>query len=113
MSAKPLAAGRLRHRIRIEAPSRTQDPDTGAMTTVWAEVATVAAAIEPLSANSFIAAQALKSKIDTRVVIRYRSGLNTTMRLVGSDGTIYTPRGFLHDMDSGRDYLVAPCSSVD
>lgn len=110
---KPLAAGRLRHRIRIEAPSRTQDPDTGAMTETWAEVVTVAAAIEPLSANSFIAAQTLKSKVSVRIVIRYRPGLNTSMRLIGSDGTLYTPAAFLHDMDTGRDYLTVPCSTVN
>lgn len=108
---KPLAAGRLRQRLRIEAPHRVQDPDTGALTTTWEEVATVYGSIEPLSADSFIKAQSVGSKVSTRIVIRYRSGLNTSMRLVDvSDGTIFTPAGFLHDMDSGRDYLTVPAS---
>ena len=110
---KPLAAGSLRHRIRIEAPTRTQDPLTGAMTTAWTLVAEVFAAIHPLSVSGIIAAQSVKSKIDTRIVIRYRPGMNPSMRLVGPDGTIYTPTGFLHDMDYGREYLTAPCSTVN
>lgn len=107
---KPLAAGRLRHRVRIEAPTRTQDPNTGALTTTWTTVDEVFAAIEPLSANDFIAAQTLKSKVSVRIVIRHRHGLNTTMRLIGQNGIIYTPAGFLHDMDTGREYLTVPCS---
>lgn len=109
---KPLAAGRLRHRLRIERPTLMQDPASGAGTTTWTTVADdVYAAIEPLSANSFIAAQTLKSKISVRIVIRYRSGLNTTMRLINTaDGTIYTPVAFMHDMDSGKDYLTIPAS---
>ena len=109
---KALAAGRLRHRLRIESPTLTQDPTTGTTVTTWAEVASVFAAIEPLSAKDYIAAQTLHSKVSARLVIRYRSGLNTAMRLVSSDGTIYTPAGFLPDADSGREYLTIPCSTT-
>lgn len=109
MRKPPLEAGRLKHRVAIEAPTRTQNPMTGAVTTTWTNVVTVYASIEPLSAKDFIAAQMLKNRVDTRIVIRYRPGLNTTMRLVGTDGTIYTPAGFLHDIDTGREYLTVPC----
>ena len=107
---KPLSAGRLRHRIRIERPTLVQDA-YGAGTTTWETVANdIYAAIEPLSANAFIAAQTLKSKISVRIVIRYRPGLNTSMRLIGADGTIYVPAGFLPDPDSGREYITIPAS---
>lgn len=109
MPKKNLPAGNLRHRVRIEAPVRTQDETTGEMTTTWQLVEEVAASIEPLSARDFVAAQMQKSTITVRIVIRYRSGLNTAMRLVRTDGTIYKPHGFLHDMDSGREYLTVPC----
>lgn len=105
-----LNAGRLRHRVRIERPTRTQDPATGDLTTVWAEVATVAAAIEPLSARDFIAAQQVQSKVQVRIVIRWRAGLTHDMRLVGTDGTVYTPQGFLADPQTGREYLTIPAS---
>ena len=106
-----LDAGRLKHRVTIEAPKRTQDPITGALTTTWAPEATdVFAANEPLSVRDFIAAQSVKSRVNVRLVIRYRPGMNTTLRLVGADGTIYTPAGFLYDMDTGREYLTIPAS---
>jgi SPP1 family predicted phage head-tail adaptor len=106
---KPLAAGRLRHQLTIERPSLIQDA-SGATSTAWSHVAVTYAAIEPLSARDFVAAQTLKSRASVRIVIRYRSGLNASMRLVGTDGTIYTPLGFLHDRDTGRDYLTVPAS---
>lgn len=108
---KPLAAGRLRHRLRIEAPQITQDPDTGALTTTWATVAEhVPASIEPLSVKDLIAAQSVKSLVSVRIVIRYRPGMLPNMRLINeADGTIYTPHAFLPDDNSGREYLTAPC----
>ncbi len=107
---KPLPAGKLRHRVRIEAPRRIQDPETGALVETWQTFDDVYAAIEPLSARDFIAAQMAQSKVSVRITIRHRHGLNTTMRLVGPDGTVYTPSAFLHDADTGREYLTVPCS---
>lgn len=107
---KSLPAGKLRHLIRIEERRRDQDPETGAMVGTWGTVAGVYAAIEPLSARDFIAAQMAQSRISVRITIRHRHGLNTTMRLVGPDGTVYTPLAFLHDADTGREYLTVPCS---
>ncbi|CAI09245.1 phage head closure protein [Aromatoleum aromaticum] len=105
-----LNAGRLRHRVTIQAPTRTQDPETGAMTTTWTALATVAAAIEPLSVKDYIAAQTLKSKVAVRIVIRYRADLKHDMRLIGPDGTLYIPQGFLPDPNSGKEWLTIPCS---
>ena len=106
-----LNAGRLRHRIRIEQPTLSQNPTTGAITEAWATVATVFAAIEPLSAREFIAAQSTQAQIAARIVIRYRSGLTPDMRLIDEGtGAIYNPAGFLADPVTGRDYLTIPCS---
>lgn len=108
-----LAAGRLRHRITIEAPQQTQDPETGEIVTSWVPVAeNIAAAIEPLSAREFIAAQATQSRIQARIIIRFRSGLTADMRIVAQDGTVYDPAGFLPDLDSGRQYLTIPVSAT-
>ena len=108
---KPLNAGRLRHRVKIEAPTQTQDPTTGKITTTWQTVVeNLPAAIEPLSARDLIAAQSLQSKVSVRIVIRYRPGLTPNMRIIGSDGTVYKPVAFLPDAESGREYLTVPCS---
>lgn len=108
-----LNAGRLRHRIRIEKPIVTQDPETGALTEAVQVIGTVFASIEPLSAREFIAAQSTQSQITARIVIRFRSGLTPDMRLVdATTGTTYNPHGFLSDPVTGRDWLTIPCSVV-
>ena len=117
-----LEAGRLRHRVRIEEfqtlldsnLEAIQDETTGQIAQEWVEVATVWAAIEPLSAREFIESQAKQSQIVARVVIRQRDGLNAAMRLVhvrtGRADVIYNPHGFLADKESGLEYLTIPCS---
>jgi SPP1 family predicted phage head-tail adaptor len=117
-----LEAGRLRHRVRIEEfqtlldsnLEAIQDETTGQIAQEWVEVATVWAAIEPLSAREFIESQAKQSQIVARVVIRYRDGLNAAMRFVhvrtGRADVIYNPAGFLGDKESGLEYLTIPCS---
>ena len=83
-----MLANRLRHSITIEQPSHTQDPDTGEMLTGWSVYAQdVRAAIQPLSAREFIAAQAGQTEIDTRITIRYRD-VTPAMRVVHR-GRIY------------------------
>lgn len=118
-----LAAGRLRHRILIErytldvdsSGEAIQDPDTGETSSSWVEVATVWAEIKPISVREFIAAQATQSKIEARVVLRYRPDLDGSLRLVhmvnGVRGKIYNPAGFLPDPESGMEYLTSPVST--
>lgn len=118
-----IAAGRLRHRVRIERYAELldsngetiQDPETGEISREWTAVATVWAAVEPLSAREFIQSQATQSQISARIVIRYRDGLDAAMRLVhvrtGRDDVIYNPHGFLADVESGLEYLTIPVSN--
>jgi len=121
-----IEAGRLRHRILIERWAQQRDstgdalqnPETGEVLYAWEPVATVYAAIEPLSAREFIAAQALQSRVTARIILRYRAGLDASMRLVhmksgGVRGTIFNPEGFLPDVDSGLEYLTAPVSALE
>lgn len=105
-----LKAGRLRHRVDIQARQDVQDPVTGEMVTGWATVwPNVPAAIEPLSVREFISAQAIQSNISARVVVRYREGLLPDMRILHR-GKIYNPAGWLPDPVRGNEYLTAPCS---
>lgn len=106
-----LKAGRLRHRVDIQSRSNVQDPVTGEITTTWVNTWTaVPAAIEPLSAREFIAAQAVQSMVTARITLRYRAGLDASMRIV-HNGTIYNPAGFLADPDSGLEYVTIPVST--
>nr|WP_298117427.1 phage head closure protein [uncultured Pseudomonas sp.] len=105
-------AGRLRHRIAIQQKIETQDTTTGAIAHTWQTIAgldSVPAAIEPLSVRDLMAAQAAQSEITARITIRYRAGLDATMRILHKD-KIYNPAGWLPDQDSGLEYLTAPVS---
>ncbi len=105
-----LNAGRLRHRVDIQSKQQVQDPVTGEMTVSWVTVwPRVPAAVEPLSAREFIAAQATQSQVVARITIRYRDGLDASMRILHK-GKIYNPAGWLPDKDSGLEYLTAPVS---
>jgi SPP1 family predicted phage head-tail adaptor len=118
-----LAAGRLRHRVLIERRDFLrdsngdviQDPNTGETSEDWFPVAEVYAAIEPLSAREFLAAQSTQSQVTARIVIRHRDGLTAGLRLVhmvnGTRGAVYNPAGFLADKDSGLEYLTIPVSA--
>jgi len=107
-----LAAGRLRHRVRIEQPVDTRDPNTGGVITTWQLVAEVWAAIEPLSTREFIQAAAVQSAITGRIVIRYRDGLASNLRVV-HNGQVLNPAGWLPDKDSGLEYVTTPYTLGD
>lgn len=104
-----LEAGKLRHRIKLQAPGISQDPLTGEMVKGWTDVASLWASVEPLSARDFIASQANQSQITARIVIRYRAGIDSTMRIVHR-GKIYNIQGVLADAESGLEYLTLPCN---
>lgn len=117
-----LDSGKLRHRVRIEKLDYLrdsqgdviQDPNTGETSQAWVEVATVWAAIEPVSGREFIQSAATQSKVDARIVIRQRDDVDASMRLVhvrlGRPDVVYNPHAFLEDKDSGLEYMTAPCA---
>lgn len=103
------SAGALRHRVRIDQLVSTRDSD-GVLTQAWLEVATVWAAIEPLSAREFVAASAIQSQVVARITMRYRPGIEAMMRLVHR-GQVYNIEGVLADKVSGLEYLTLPVSA--
>lgn len=99
-----MQAGKLRHRVTLQRYEETRD-DMGAVIETWVDVATVWAAVEPLSVREFISAQAGQSEISARITIRYRPGIDATMRVLHRD-QIYNIKGPpLPDPRSGREYL--------
>lgn len=108
-----LASGRLRHQMALQQQVQVQD-SAGELVIDWATLATVWAAIEPASVRAFIAAGAEQSNVIGQVVMRYRAGVNASMRLVhmvdGAAGKIYNIEGVLSDKDSGQEYLTLPVS---
>jgi SPP1 family predicted phage head-tail adaptor len=106
-----LSAGRLRHRITIEKQvAGQQDPVTGYSKTKWVVFAEdIAAEVAAVSVREFVASQVMQSQVIARITVRYREGLDATMRILHR-GKIYNPQGWLPDPDSGLEYLTAPCS---
>lgn len=103
--------GPLRHKLRIEEQGQTQDGTTGAITVAWETVATVYGAIEPLSVRNFLAADAVQSKIEANIRIRYRADVNASMRIVDvATDQVYNIAGLLPDSKTGRHSLLIPVS---
>lgn len=98
-----LQAGRLRHKVQLQEPQTTQDPNTGEMVVTWVTIAEPWAAVEPASVSAFIAAAAAQSEVKGQIVIRKRSDINATMRFVHR-GKAYQILGLLDDKESGLEY---------
>lgn len=103
-----LAAGRLNKRVALQSPSGDQDNETGALSVTWTTVASVWAAIEPVSVRDFIAADQRQSLVTARIVIRHRSDVRPDWRVVHKD-RIFQIVGILPDADTGLEYLTLAC----
>jgi len=82
-----MKAGQLRHRVTIQRLTITQGT-AGEVIEGWSDVATVYAAVEPLSGREFWQAQQVAAENQIRVRIRYRAGLDTTMRVIHDTRTL-------------------------
>lgn len=109
--------GSLRHRVTVQQRAAVQDPVTGEMSQDWADVATVWAAIEPLSVRDFIQSQAAQSQVSARIVMRYSpavAGISGDIRVLHLRGTqpaiVYHAQSVLRDKTSGIDYITLACS---
>lgn len=105
-----MKAGRLRHRVDLQALETVHDSD-GAISEEWISLfPKLSAEIMPLSGRELIAAASIQSNVQTRIKIRYRNGITTKMRIVHR-GTIYNIESIIPDLDSGIRHLVLNCSS--
>jgi SPP1 family predicted phage head-tail adaptor len=106
-----MKAGRLRHRVDIQTLTIVLDSD-GATEETWLSVVPklIPARIIPLSGRELIAADAVQSKINTRIVIRYIAGIIARMRVVHR-GEIFNIESVIPDAKSGTSYLTLNCTS--
>lgn len=106
-----MQAGALRHRITIEQRVDEVDSDDGALDESWAHAfGPISAEIVALSGRELIAAQAVQSKISTRIRIRHRPGVVASMRALHR-GVIYNIAAVIPDPTSGVDYMTLMCES--
>lgn len=104
-----IRAGQLRHRPMLQRFTTTVDPVTGDREKQWVDVKKVWAAIEPLSARSFIAADAGQSKVTATVRTRRDASITHDMRFFYK-GKVYNIEGVLPDKESGKEYQTHPVS---
>ena len=75
-----MKAGQLNQRVTLERLVEGQDA-AGQPIESWAPLFTCWAAVKPLRGREIIAADAVAAISDVRVILRYRTGTNTAMRI--------------------------------
>ena len=105
--------GKMRHRITFQRFSGALD-DFGdplqADAANWTDVATMWAAIDPISGREFYAAEQSQSEVSHKIRCRYRTVLDTAMRIT------YGKRRFkiisLIDWEERHESLLLMCKEV-
>jgi len=80
-----MEAGRLRHKLRIQANTETRASD-GGLVYAWATAAVRWASIEPLTGRELQEASATWGRLSHKITIRYWAGLTAEHRIVTVDG---------------------------
>lgn len=81
-----IRAGRLRHRVLVQAlPASPALDGYGQTSSSFSTAATVWASIDPLSGNELVQARQVSADVTHRVVMRYHAGLTPKMRLKKGD----------------------------
>lgn len=108
-----MKAGRLRHRVTFDEPGPLEIDSDGAQVPTWVPAfggQPISAEITALSGRELIAAQAVQSKVATRIKVRYRAGFKASMRATHRS-TVYNVEGVIPDPDSGIRHITLICSS--
>ena len=82
-----MKSGSLRHLVSLQSPSTVEDKYSQNVET-FSEYASVYAAIVPLRGGEFFNAQQVNSEITVKIIIRYRSDVKNTHRVV-HEGVTY------------------------
>ena len=80
-----LRAGRLKHRLILQKPSRSVDATSGEHLATWGTLKTVWGAVEPMRGSELTNAQQRNGKLTHKVTIRHTNG-------VASDNRILAPK---------------------
>lgn len=105
--------GRMRHRITFQRFSGAQDSYGDPLLaddSEWDDVATLWAAIDPVSGREFYAAEQSQSEVTHKIRCRYCAGLQTAMRI------LYGPRKFrilsIIDWEERHESLLIMCKEL-
>lgn len=116
-----MEAGKLRHRVDIEQRAPETQDSAGQLIPAWSSVALgVPASIEPVSTREFISSQGLTGQVVAKIRMRWRDGIDESMRVVHR---VYNVGGVLvrtdyydiagpplQDADTGRSDMLLMCA---
>jgi SPP1 family predicted phage head-tail adaptor len=102
-------AGILNRRIIIQQPSAAQDA-YGQPVAGYTTLATVWAAVEPLSGRQLFAAKQAQSEVSVQVTIRYLATVTTAMQVVY--GTHIYGIDAIIDYESRHESMVLLCKEI-
>lgn len=74
-------AYQLSRRVTLQAPLAGQD-EYGEALAGWADVATVWADVQDISGREFVAAGGTQNAVQTKITIRHRAGVASSMRVL-------------------------------
>lgn len=77
-----MEAGRLRHKIIIQEPVETENPDTGELETTWQTFAELWAEILPAIGREYWASKQVIAEATGKIRLRYIDGVTPKMRVV-------------------------------
>lgn len=105
-----MRAGRLRHLITVQERVEVLDSNTGEVSSVWIDAATVWGAVEPMTGKEYLQAGSLQS--EKTVAIRVRGMTVTEKHRVTANGKQYDIRAVLDRNDQNRE-LTLMCTQRD
>ncbi|MDN3397692.1 phage head closure protein [Psychrobacter sp. APC 3426] len=108
----PVRAGQLRHRVTIEEYVKGgRDEDGHSLPSQWIEFATLWARITPLSSKDLMRAQSEQSEVTARMMVRYNTDIDTTMRVIWKGRVYAIDSDGLDDNEDGMTYTTFNLSS--
>jgi SPP1 family predicted phage head-tail adaptor len=101
--------GALRHRVTIEAPTRTADEGGGAAI-AWQAVASVWAEIQPKSGREVFESDQLGGRVTHDVRLRFRDGVTAKMRIIHA-GRLFDIR-YVARVGVHGEWLICACEET-
>lgn len=96
-----MRAGWLRHRVEILAKEASQN-GFGEEVVTWVPAATVWASVEPLRGREYVEAKQGQVEVSHRVVMRYREGMGSEMRLRIPGGRVLEIESVINPLERGE-----------
>lgn len=91
-----MRAGRLRSRVSIQKQTNRKD-ELGQDINEWMDIFSVKAEIRDVTGKEFFSSQTEQSQTDCKILIRYRMGITTDMR-VAYRGVYYDIKAIISDV---------------